>query len=211
LNVSKVKVTLVEAAPRILPKSSTTAAKIVTKRLKKVGIRVLVDHKVEALDKDTITIEGKKIATKTAIWTSGVANNPFFLKHDHQFHLAPNGRVNVNPYLEALPNVFVIGDNNTVKYSGMAWPAFKQATYVAKYLSKTSKRLPSGHFHPHSVMSGLPVGDRWGYVEWLGVYVSGRAGYITRRWMELYGYHQLMPLAKAITIWRAHDIPQVDD
>ncbi|MFZ2126437.1 MAG: FAD-dependent oxidoreductase [Candidatus Microsaccharimonas sp.] len=211
LKHSRAKVTLVEAAPRIVPRSSKTAAKIVSQRLKKVGIRVLVNHKVESLNDDHITIEGKETETSTAVWTSGVANNPFFAKHDHLFHLAPNGRVNVNPYLEALPNIYVIGDNNTVKYSGMAWPAMQQATFVAKHLTRIRSKRPLAHYHPHSVMSGMPVGQGWGYVEWLGLYVSGKTGYIVRRLMELYGYTQLVPFATAVAIWRAHDIAQVED
>jgi len=207
----RTRVTLVEAAPRIAPRSSETAAKIIGKRLKKVGIKVLVNHKVEALDDETITIEGKKIPTSTAIWTSGVANHPFFAEHEHTFHLAPNGRVNVNPYLEALPGVYVIGDNNSVKYSGMAWPAFHQATFVAKHLQHLLRHYPQGHYHPRSVMSGMPVGHGWGYVEWHGIYVAGRAGYIVRRFMELYGYAKLVPLAQAIAVWRAHDVSQIDE
>jgi NADH dehydrogenase len=211
LKNSRAKVTLVEAAPRIVPKLSKTAAEIVTKRLRSVGIRVLTNQKVEALNKDTITIEGKKVPTSTAVWTSGVANHPFFAKHDHLFHIAPNGRVNVNPYLEARPNVYVIGDNNTVKYSGMAWPAFHQATFVAKHLSRIATKRPHAAYRPRSVMCGMPVGDGWGYVEWLGLYVAGKAGYRVRRWMELYGYTQLVPLKTAVAVWRAHDIAQVED
>lgn len=211
LKVSKVRVTLVEAAPRILPRLSQTAANIVTRRLKRMGIKVLVDHKVEALDDDHIVIEGKKVPTSTAVWTSGVANNPFFAKHEHLFHLAPNGRVNVNTHLEALPNVYVIGDNNTVKYSGMAGPAMKQATFVAKHLARKRAKRPLFAFHPRSVASGLPVGEDWGYVEWLGIYVAGRPGYLARRLMELKGYCQLMPFTQALPIWRAHDIAQIED
>jgi NADH dehydrogenase FAD-containing subunit len=206
---SKATVTLVEAAPRILPKSSTTASKIVKRRLRSMGIRVLTNRNVEGLDKDMITIEGKKIPTHTAVWTSGVANNPFFAKHPTLFHLAPNGRVNVNPYLEAAPHVYVIGDNNTVKYSGLAWPAMHQGTYVAQHLSRLRTRRPTAHFRPRSVMSGVPVGEGWGYVEWLGLYVAGRPGFWIRRWMELYGYTQVMPLSKAVRIWRSHDIHEI--
>jgi NADH dehydrogenase len=211
LKNSRAKVTLVEAAPRILPRSSNTAAKIVTQRLRKLGVKVLTNHKVESLDDDHITIDGKKVSTTTAVWTSGVANNPFFAKHSHLFHLAPNGRVNVNPYLEAMPHVYVIGDNNTVKHSGMAWPALQQATFVAKHLSRVATRRPHAAFRSRSVMSGVPVGDRWGYVEWLGLYVSGVAGFWVRRWMELYGYAQLVPFKKARQIWRARDISEINE
>jgi NADH dehydrogenase len=210
LKHSRAKVTLVEAAPRILPRSSTTADKLVRRRLRQVGIKVMTNHKVEALDDDMIVIDGKKYSTKTAVWTSGVANNPFFAKHEHLFHLAPNGRVNVDKHLLAAPHIYVIGDNNTVKYSGMAWPALHQATFVAKHLARQVSWRHQPAFRPRSVMSGFPVGDDWGYVEWMGVYVKGRFGAWVRRMMELYGYAQLVPLQKAISIWRAHDIAQID-
>lgn len=211
LKGTRTRVTIVEAAPRIVPRSSVTAARIISKRLKKLGIRVMVNHKVESLSDDFICIEGKKIPTTTAVWTSGVANNPFFAAHDHIFHLAPNGRVNVNPYLEAAKHIHVVGDNNTVKYSGTAWPALQQATYVAKRIAKKASGLPQHGFRPHSFMSGLPVGANWGYVEWMGVYVAGYAGFIVRRWMELSSYRQLVSFQKAVTVWRAHDIPQIDE
>jgi NADH dehydrogenase len=211
LKNSRARVSIVEAMPRILPKSSKTAARIVTKRLKSMNIKVHVNQKVEALGDNNITINGKRTPTTTAIWTSGVANNPFFTKHAHLFHLAPNGRVNVNPYLEALPDVYVIGDNNSVKHSGMAWPALNQATFVAKHLARIKHRRPHAAFHSHSVMTGFPVGDMWGYVEWLGVYVAGRAGFWVRRWMELYGYCQLVPFKTAVRIWRAHDITEIHE
>lgn len=206
----KVKVTLVEAAPRIIPRSSATAAKVVSRRLKRLGIGVLVNHKVQALDKDTITIDGKKVPTETAVWTSGVANNPFFASNDHYFQLAPNGRVNVNQYLEAYKNIYVLGDNNTVKYSGMAWPALDQGKFIAKHLARVAAKRPLKAFRPKQPPSGLPVGHGWGYVEWRGIYAAGRTGYMARRLMELYGYAQLVPLRSAIAVWRAHDVPEVD-
>ena len=204
------KVTLVEAAPQIVPRMSKTAAKKVSVALKKQGIKILVNHKVSALDDDSITIDGKERPTTTAVWTSGVANNPFFKANADQFNLAPNGRVNVNPYLEALPDVYVIGDNNTVRFSGMAWPALYQGKHVAKNIARAATKRPQTAFHPHSVPTGLPVGEHWGYVEWYGVYVAGRLGAQVRRWMELYGYCQLVPLKAALPVWRAHHLSEVD-
>mgnify|MGYP002838977131 CR=1 FL=1 len=204
------KVTLVEAAPQIVPRMSKTAAAKVSKALKKQGIKVLTNHKVGALDGDAITIDGKQHPTTTAVWTSGVANNPFFKTNADQFNLAPNGRVNVNPYLEALPDVYVIGDNNTVKFGGMAWPALYQGKHVAKNIAREATKRPQIAFRPHSVPTGLPVGEHWGYVEWHGVYLAGKSGATVRRWMELYGYCQLVPYRVALPVWRAHHLTEVD-
>jgi len=206
----RAKVTIVEAAPRIIPRSSTTASRIVAKRLKKVGIKVMTGHKVEGLTHDTIIIDGKKVPTHTAIWTSGAANHPFFAAHASDFTLAPNGRVIVDAYLRSRKNVYVIGDSNMVKYSGMAWPAFNQATYVADHIVRQITRRKARPFRPTDAPCGLPVGNGWGYVEWHGVYVSGWSGYIARRLIELYGYAQLVQFARAVVAWKSHDIPQLD-
>ena len=211
LSSSQTRVSIIEAAPRILPHASATAAKLVSKHLNKLGIRVLANHKVDALDADHISIEGKKILTTTAIWTAGVANHPFYKANESVFKFSPRGLVEVTKYLEAAPNVYVLGDNNTAKFSGTAWPALMQATYVAKHIVRVVAKRPLVPFRPHVAPFGLPVGEKWGYVEWRGIYVAGRSGFMLRRLLELRGYRQLVPFEKAIAVWRAHDIPQVDE
>ncbi|MDB5162975.1 MAG: hypothetical protein JWN28_582 [Candidatus Saccharibacteria bacterium] len=205
------KVTLVEAAPTILPHLSKTASTKISQQLKKQGVKVLTNHKVGALEDDKIIIDGKPYATTTAIWTSGVTNNPFFKHNAENFHLAQDGRVNVNPYLEALADVYVIGDNNTVKYSGTAWPTLKQATHVANNITRLATKRPQRRFAPTSAPVGIPVGSHWGYAEWFGVYVSGRTGTYARRLMELYGYCQLLPFRQAVPVWRAHELAAVEE
>jgi len=204
------KVSIVEMAPRITPHLSKTASNKISRQLKKQGIRVRADHKVNALENGRIIIEGKAYATTTAIWTSGVTNNPFFKHNADSFDLAANGRVNVNPYLEALEDVYVIGDNNTVKHSGTALPTLNQAKHVANNITRVATKRPQEKFHPMSYPSGIPLGPKWGYVEWAGVYISGRTGALARRLMELYGYCQLLPIKQAIPVWRAHELPAVE-
>lgn len=207
---SSARITLVEATSRLIPHLSKTASHKVARQLNKQGISVLLDHKVTGLSKTSVTIEDKPYPTTTAIWTSGVANNPFFQANEHYFHLASNGRVNVNPYLEAMEHVYVIGDNNSVKRSGMAWPALQQAKHVAKNITRLASGRQQKQFTPKSVPSAIPVGEQWAYVEWFGIYLDGRLGSLVRRWMELYGYCQLVPLREALPIWRAHHLSEVD-
>ena len=211
LRASQTRVTIIEAAPRILPHASVTASKKVEKHLKKIGIKVLVGHKVDALDRNHISIEGKKVMTRTAVWTAGVANNPFYRAHPSVFNLSPRGLVEVSHYLEATKDVYVLGDNNTAKFSGTAWPALNQATFIAKHITRIVSKRPLVPFSPKKAPFGVPVGEKWGYVEWMGVYVAGRIGHVARRLLELHGYKQLVPREKAVAIWRAHDLPQVDE
>jgi NADH dehydrogenase len=205
----KIRITLVEAANRILPRSSDTASRLIEKRLHKMDIKILTSHSVESLDDGTITISGKKYPTETAIWTSGVANNPFFTKHAELFDLAPNGRANVNDYLQAYDDIYIVGDNNTVKYSGTAWPAFAQAEFVAKHLRRVKNKQTLRRFRPSQPPSAIPIGSNWGYVEWHDIYLAGKTGYLVRRLIELYGFMKILKPHAAIAAWRAHDLPEI--
>ena len=205
------KVTLVEADSRVLPHLSMTASKKVTKELRRQGITILESHKVQEIDEDSITVDGKEYATETALWTSGVVNNPFFKEHSEYFFLADNGRVNVNPFLEALENVYVIGDNNSLTHSHMALPAMQQAKHVAKNLVRLATKRPQLPYRSKSVPVGVPVGEHWGYVEWFNIYAAGRLGAFIRRRMELYGYKQLLPRKLALTLWRANKLNRVPE
>ncbi len=206
LKNTRSSVTIVEAAPRVVPVLSETASKKIHTQLKRQGIKVLVNHKVQKLNETSIVIDGKEHATSTAIWTSGVANNPFFTEHHDLFQLAPNNRVNVNPYLEAMKHVYVIGDNSTTKYSGRAMPAMLQAKHAAKNIARSATKQPQLKYRPRTVPTALPVGESYSYVEWFGIYAAGRTGKLLRRWVELYGYCQLVPLRVALPIWRAHEL-----
>jgi len=200
------QISIVEAADRLLPRMSSTASKFVTKRLKKMGIRVMVNKKVSEISKDFIKLDDKLIPTHTVVWTSGVMNHPFFSKYPQVFKLNKSGRVIVDKNLLAYKDIFVIGDNNDVLYSGTAWSAFYQGEYIAKYLDTTAKKRSKLSFQPRKSPVGLPVGPNWGYVEWYGLYLKGYSGYIARRIIELYGYLKLAKISVSIHAWRLHSI-----
>ena len=209
LKNTRSKVTLVEEQPRILPRMSNTASKVVGRQLKRRGISVLVNHKVTALANDTVTINGRLHKTSTAIWTSGLANNPFYTENREYFDLTKDNHVIVNPYLEALEHVYVIGDNNSVKHGGRAWAAFDQAEHVAKNITRLVTKRSQIPFHPRTAPVAVSVGEEWSYIEWHGVYQSGQPGTVLRRWLEYASYRKLLPSVVAQAIWRAHDIDRV--
>ncbi len=208
LRHGKVKITLVEASPRLLPRLSKTASKRVLKRLEDLGVRVLTNHKVESLGKEFVTIDGKKVPTETAIWTSGVTNHPFFKEHEEYFQLAPNGRVEVNQYLEAYRNIYVIGDNANVSNVGQARPALDSAKFIADHIARKATARLLKSYVPKIPPSGIPVGSNWAYVEWNGIYADGKTGHHLRRLIELTGYKALLPHNQALSAWRAHDIKE---
>jgi NADH dehydrogenase len=84
----KIHINLIEAAPRVLPRMTEESSRKVTARLKKLGVRVQTGKAVESANADTIMVSGRPIKTQTIIWTSGVANNPFFKDNAEHFTLA---------------------------------------------------------------------------------------------------------------------------
>lgn len=200
---AKVKITLVEAAPRIVPRLSETASRKIQKRLESLGVIVKTNHKVEELEEDSIVIDGKKIPTETAVWTSGVMNHPFFSKHPDQFMLAKNGRVEVDEYLQAQDSVYVIGDNASTPFTGTARTALYDAGFIADHLARRTTRRSLRKYVPKEYANNIPVGDHWAYVEKHGIYVAGRTGHLVRRLIELSGLKSLLPRNQAMSAWHA--------
>jgi len=200
----KVSVTVIEAAPRLVPRLSETASRKVQARLESLGVNVVTGKKVEALDKGSIHVDGKKIPTETAIWTSGVMNHPFFAKHIDYFELAKNGRVVVDEYLRAYDSIYVLGDNADTPYTGTALTALHDAHFIAEHLTRKATRRPLRKYQPMLYANSIPVGDYWAYVEKYGIYLAGRTGYYLRRLIELRALKTLLPRNQALNAWHAH-------
>ena len=207
-----VNITLVEAAPKILPRSSDTASKKVQKRLEKLGVTVLVSHKVEALSDRTIMIDGKRIPTHTAVWTSGVANHPFFATQPEIFTLLEKGPrpVIVDDHMQAYEDIYVLGDNAAVPNAGVAWTALRSAIFIADHLARKMTQRPFKKYHYPKPTESFPIGDGWAYTEWRGIYASGRTGYLLRRFMEKKNYLALLPRTQAVGAWKSHTIRESD-
>lgn len=92
----RTRIHLIEAAPRVLPRSSEQTSRVVTMRLRKLGVIVQTNKKVEREHANTLVVSGRPIESHTVIWTSGVSNHPLFAAHPEIFSLAKNGRVVVD-------------------------------------------------------------------------------------------------------------------
>lgn len=198
----KYRIDLVEAAPRLLPRSSEGHSAKVTARLKKLGVNVMTGAVVEGETVDRLELKGRDIKTGTVVWTAGVANNPFFHNNAEHFTLAKNGRVEVDAHMEALPNVYVIGDNAATKFGGLAETAIGDARFVAADI----KRKLSGHnrkaYKQRVPTSVIPVGNGWAAVEHGNIRIYGYLGWILRRAGDFIGYADIESLPRAIKVWR---------
>lgn len=200
----RASITLIEAAPRVLPRMSEKTSKLVTKRLKSLGVRVETNKKVEAETADSLIVSGRPIKSHSVIWTSGVANNPFFKENADQFELSPNGKVVVDAHMRVDKHVYVIGDNAFTQWSGLAQTALHDGIFVAKHILKKSNKKYKAALPPVVV----PVGENWAAFEYKKIRFGGWIGHLIRQAADFIGYKDILPFGRALGVWRAQKIKQ---
>jgi NADH dehydrogenase len=194
----KLRISLIEAAPRVLPRLSEKSSSRALKRLKSLGVHVETNRKVEKQTVDSLYVNGKALATGTVIWTSGVTNAPFYKQNESQFTFNERGKVVVDQFMKAREHVYVIGDNAATPFAGLAQTALHDAIFVAKHL-KGSKKKYKAQLPP----TVIPIGDKWALFEWGKLQFGGRAGVVLRRAADMIGYHDVLPMSWAIGAWKA--------
>lgn len=197
------KIDLLEAAPRILPRMSEKASQIVHKRLVRLGVNVRTGQAVESATADKIMVGKKPIKTRTIIWTAGVTNHPFYKENEKVFEFLSNGRVKVNDFMMAAPDVYVLGDNAGTLYTGLAQTALHDALYVSKNFWREQNGKAPKKYRPVQPPVVIPVGEDWAILEWRGLRVSGWLGSMLRRAADFIGYNDMLPLGQALGVWHA--------
>lgn len=205
INHSRIRLNLVEAAPRVLPRMSEQASALVEKRLKDLGVNVMTNKKVESEDDDSIIISGKDIPSKTVVWTSGVSNHPFFAEHADIFPLAKNGRVEVDGHLKVSNRIYVIGDNANTQYTGLAQTAIYDGKFVAKAIKAEAHKTSLPTYKPKKRPVVIPVGDNWAILEYGPIRVTSFLGLLLHKAAGLVGYLDFFPIFKAVDLWESED------
>lgn len=196
------KIDLIEAAPRILSSMPESFSKKVSKRLENLGVTIHTDTKVEAETYDGLKLPNGEIKSRTVIWTAGTANNPFFDQYPAIFKKDKRGKIMVNEYLEAAPNVYVIGDSASTPYSGMAQTALHDANFVTNNLISKTQGHSLQKYQPKQPAYAIPVGPRWAGVLIANAKLFGYLGWLGRRFVDLKLYIDFLPLRKALMRWR---------
>jgi NADH:quinone reductase (non-electrogenic) len=140
INPRAARILLIEAGPRVLAGFPDKLAAFAATSLRCMGVELLLDTKIEAIDASGVVANGERIAAATVVWCAGVAATPVA-----QWLGAEAGRggmVKVEPDLSVPghPEIFVIGDAALVldrdgkPLPGVAPVAKQQGRYVAKLI-----------------------------------------------------------------------------
>jgi NADH dehydrogenase len=201
-----ISISIIEAAPRVLPRMSEKASSMVEARLKKLGVHVELNKKVEAETADSLIVNGKPIKSHTVVWTSGVANHPFYANNANQFEFSKNHKIVVDEYLRVDPHVYVIGDNAFTPFSGLAQTALRDAGFVARHILHRSHKKYVAKMPPVVV----PVGENWALFEYKKLRFAGVLGSLVRNAADFTGYSDILPFGQALGVWHAQTIKEDD-
>jgi NADH dehydrogenase len=199
-----VHVDLVEAAPRLVPKMNEKYSKRIAKHLQKIGVTLFLNQRVMAETSSQLVLADHPIASHSVVWTAGVTNHPFLKANN--FNLDNHGKVTVNEYLESEQDIYVIGDNASTPFSGMAQTALYDANYVAKQIKNLANGNVRQTYKPKEPIYITPAGPGWAAVKWGRFNIFGWPAWILRRLADFVAYHDFEPWQKASKHWLADGI-----
>ena len=198
----RVRIELIEASARVLPMAHQRASQLALKRLRSLGVHVHLNSKVEYETEISLVVNGRSIPTKTVVWTAGVANSPFFSKHQQIFTLNNRGKVIVDDHLRAAKKLYVIGDNAVTPYSGLGLTAVHNASYVARDIISSiegAKLTPA--YTPLVPATVVPVGKRWAVFQYRSIVIGGWFGGVIRSLADLVSYSDIAGWHAAFKLW----------
>jgi len=197
------KITLVEAAERILPAVPPRVAEGATQLLTNLGIDVRVNARVIEVGADGVSLAGGDfIPSELVVWAAGV-KGPTLLKDLDGLEATRTNQLVVTPTLQTTrdPKIFAIGDCAFLLGPGEARPippraqaASQQATHLARQFPRQLAGQPLQPFVYRDFGSLVSlgeystVGSLMGFLRGKGLFIEG---YFARMmYRSLYKMHQ---------------------
>jgi len=179
------RIVLVDMAPRVLGPFSESLSKAAKKRLEKLGVEVRLGHGVDLIDEEGVVIAGERIASKTVIWTAGVAPSPAGKWLNVETDRAGRVRIQKDLTVPGHPQIFVVGDTASFDQNGKSLPgvaqvAIQQGRYAGKLIhGRIVGNAAPGPFSYFDKGSMAVVGKGFAVLQTGKVQVSGLGAWLT--------------------------------
>src|SRR6201993_2023293 len=139
IDPASARIVLFDMAPRVLGTFSEHLSQAAKQRLENLGVEVRLGHGVDQIDADGVVVAGERIASKTVIWTAGVAPSPAGKWLKVETDRAGRVRIQKDLSVPGHPEIFVVGDTASLDQDGKPLPgvaqvAMQQGRYVAKLI-----------------------------------------------------------------------------
>jgi NADH dehydrogenase len=189
---NRVRVSIIEAGPRLVPSFSESLSNKTQKDLEKLGVKVLTNTSVkEVLPDSILTLDGNTIQANTTVWAAGVKGVPAM----DLLHLpVTRGRIDVSSTLQVTgyENVWAIGDiAGAVGADGVPLPmvapvAMQQGRFLAKQIQALAAAKPLENFKYKDKGSMATIGRHKAIVEVKGIRISGPVAWLAWLWLHLF-------------------------
>ena len=179
------RIVLVDMAPKVLGPFSESLSKAAKQRLENLGVEVRLGHSVDQIDAEGIVIAGERIASKTVIWTAGVAPSPAGKWLNVETDRAGRVRIQKDLTVPGHPEIFVVGDTASLDQNGKPLPgvaqvAIQQGRYAGKLIrSRVVGNPPPGPFSYFDKGTMAVVGKGFAVLQSGKVQISGFGAWLT--------------------------------
>ena len=143
------RIVLVDMADRVLGTFAEELSDAAKRRLEKLGVELRLGHAVDRIDQDGVIVAGERIASRTVIWTAGVAPSPAGKWLAVETDRAGRAIVQDDLTLPGHPEILVIGDTASFQQDGKPLPGVAQvAMQQGRYAGKLIDRRIAGRSSP---------------------------------------------------------------
>ncbi len=199
-----VKISIIEAAPRVLPGLPENLSAATEKELGKLGVKLFTNERVIEITEDAIKTEsGKSISAAIKVWAAGI-KAPDFLKDIDGLETNWMNQLVVKQTLQTTldDDIYAIGDCCACKWIGedqnvppRAQAAHQMASLTYKSIARrmANKDIPEYHYHDYGSLVSLgrysTVGNMMGNLSKGSLMIEG---FMARMmYLSLYKMHQV--------------------
>jgi NADH:ubiquinone reductase (H+-translocating) len=191
IDPASARIVLVDMAPRVLGPFSEHLSQAAKQRLENLGVEVRLGHGVDQIDADGVMVAGERIATKTVIWTAGVAPSPAGKWLKEETDRAGRVRIQKDLTVPGHPEIFVIGDTAAFEQEGKPLPgvaqvAIQQGRYAGKLIhSRITGSKPPAPFRYFDKGSMAIVGKEFAVLQSGQIQTSGFSAWLIWAFVHL--------------------------
>lgn len=154
IDLSQVRVILLEAGPRVLPPFSERLSRRACRDLEALGVRCRTKAMVSRVTDEAVYIGDERIPTRTVFWAAGNEASPLIRTMGIEVDKSGRAPVQADLSLPGHPDVFVIGDAAAAPLAGaegqlvpgLAAAAKQMGAHAAQMILRTLQHQPRRPF-----------------------------------------------------------------
>src|SRR5258705_5258251 len=143
------RIVLVDMANRVLGTFAEDLSEAAKKHLEEFGVEVRLGHGVDRNDDEGVIVGGERIASKTVVWTAGVAPSPAGKWLGVETDRAGRIKVQGDLTVAGNPEIFVVCETTSAQQDGKPLPGVAQvAMQGGRYAGRLIAKRLSGKAAP---------------------------------------------------------------